>query len=261
MLIGKITFALKSIATFKNWPRYFLTYFGFCKAKEIEFKFRNGIKLQVPGGSIMDSIPLTEVWTYQIYNPNEFDLHKEDIVVDIGAHIGTFSVYAASKSPQGCVYSYEPVVENFDFLKRNIKLNNLTNVIPINKGVFRSRGQVKVYSSSSLATYSVYGKGKGTRYVKVIGLKDVFTDNSLKKIDFLKLDCEGAEYEILFNTPKEYIDKINKIVLEYHEGDPIKYSHHDLLNFLRNHNLKTKLLITGKGTNGLIYAQKGNKNV
>ena len=75
--------------------------------------------------------------------------------------------------------------------------------------------------------------------VKSISLKDIFIDNKLNKIDFLKIDCEGAEYKILFNTPKKVLKKIKKIALEYHQMDG--FSVEDLKEFLSNNGFKVIL--------------------
>lgn len=257
-LIGKISLSIKIIRTFKNWPFYFLTRFGSLKGKEIEYHLRNGVKLLVPGNPL-DWIPLTEVWIYEAYTPSGFRINEKDIVVVIGAHIGIFSIYAATKATQGKVYAYEPIPENFRLLKHNIELNNLDNVIPSNLGVFKSKGRKKIYLADSPATSSLFGQGEKAYLVKVVGLRDVFEDNGLKKINFLKIDCEGAEYDILFNTPKKYLDKIDKVALEYHEGEFTEYGWRDLETFFRNHGFQVRMKVTKVQNNssiGMLYAWK-----
>jgi len=258
MLISKILISIKIIRTFKNWPFYFLTHLGFLKGTKIEYHLRNGVKLLVPGDPL-DWIPMTEVWIYEAYTPSGFRINKKDIVVVVGAHIGVFSIYAATKATQGKVYAYEPIPENFRLLKSNIKLNNLNNIVPFSLGVFNRKGRKKIYLTDSPATSSLFGQGGKVYLVKVVGLKDVFEDNGLKKINFLKIDCEGAEYDILFNTPKKYLDKIDKIALEYHEGEFTKYGCRDLETFFRNHNFKVRVKITKAQNNssiGMLYAWK-----
>jgi len=73
---------------------------------------------------------------------------------------------------------------------------------------------------------------KRFRIVKCISLKELFIKKKLNNINLLKLDCEGAEYDILFNTPERYLNKIEKIILEFHDFDG--KSSNKLKNFLKN---------------------------
>lgn len=251
-----VLFSRKIIKTFKNWPFYFLTTFGFFKGKKIEYHLRSGVKFLVPVDP-HSKIPMVEVWIYKIYTPPGFSINKKDIVVDIGAHIGAFSVYAAIKATQGKIYAYEPVPENFKLLNHDIKLNNLNNIIPFNLAVSDSKGRKKIYFTDSSATASLFGRRRQRFHpVKSVGLEDVFGDNGLKKINFLKMDCEGSEYDILFNTPKKYLDKIDKVVLEYHEGEFTKYKGKDLENFFLNHNFKVTAKPEKNSPRGILYARK-----
>lgn len=255
-LINKVLLSIKVIRTFKNWPFYFLTHFGVLKGKEIEYHRRDGAKLLVPGDTF-GWIPMSEVWIYEAYTPAGFKIDKKDIVVDIGAYIGDFSIYAATKAIQGKVYAYEPVPANFRLLKHNMKLNNLDNLVPFNLGVFDGKGRKKIYLSDSPSASSLFGRGDSSFLVKTVGLKDVFEDNGLEKIDFLKIDCEGAEYDILLNTPQKYLDKIDKVALEYHEGEFTKHGCKDLETFFRGHNFQVtvkKIKEEENSSIGMLYA-------
>ena len=66
-----------------------------------------------------------EVFIEKIYTPPGFQINKNDIVVDIGANIGIFALYASQPSP---IYCYEPFGENVSFLKKNMKQNGKKNV-------------------------------------------------------------------------------------------------------------------------------------
>lgn len=241
-LISNILFSIKTIRTFKNWPFYFLTNFGFLKGKKIEYHLRSGVKFLVPVDP-HSNFPIAEVWVYKTYTPPGFSINKKDIVVNIGAHIGNFSIYAALLAKQGKVYAYEPVPENFRLLNHNIRLNNLNNIVPFNLIVSAgSRRRKRIYLTDSSGTSSVFGcQEQKYHSVKTIGLRDIFEDNNLKKINFLKIDCEGSEYDILFNTPKRYLSKIDRIAMEYHEGSYTKYKCQDLETFLRSHNFKVRV--------------------
>lgn len=69
--------------------------------------------------------------------------------------------------------------------------------------------------------HSLYSNEKNGKYleIKCISFKDIFDENKIERCDILKMDCEGAEFEIFYNTPGEYFKKIKEIRMEYHNID------------------------------------------
>jgi len=76
--------------------------------------------------------------------------------------------------------------------------------------------------------------------VDAFSLRDFVSDNNIEKIDFLKIDCEGAEFEIFLNLEKELLKKINRISAEIHEYDNIN-SINDLKEFFEKNKFKVKI--------------------
>ena len=101
----------------------------------------------------------------------------------------------------------------------------------------------------------MFSKSSKSITVDSISLQQIFDNNNIENCNFLKLDCEGTEYEILENLPTSYFDKIKKIVIEYHMAD----THPELLENLKkilinqNYSLKTKKLFSDIG---FLYASK-----
>lgn len=259
-ILAKVLFIKNVISTFVNWPLYFLAFSGFLNGRKFEFHIRGNygkvIKILVPVDSL-SRVPLQEVWVSKSYCFPGFEINRHDTVVDIGAHIGNFTVYAAEKAFEGKVLAYEPSVENFNLLRLNIQLNSLRNVTVFNLGMSDGAGEKELHISGNSVSPSLFQsfKGGGFSYrVKVIGIKEAFIANGLDLIDFLKIDAEGAEYEILFNVPKFFLDKIGKIVLEYHEGVFTKYGRCDLENFLRRNSFEISTRPLPASRTGIIYA-------
>ena len=150
------------------------------------------------------------------------------MVIDIGAHIGSFSVYAGRFAER--VISFEPDPANYKRLLRNIELNGCTNVVPVNKGVAGSSGSKILFENkSNSAGHSMLHKSDGLgKTVPCLDLKDIFESENISVCNLMKLDCEGAEFDILMNTPQNIIEKIKLISMEYHRG----YDLSKLLNFL-----------------------------
>lgn len=259
-LFGKLLLIIRVVRTFKNWPLYFLTYFSFFSSKKVKLKLRDGVDFYVKVDSLC-RVPLTEIWAYSSYDFPGVTIGEHDIVVDIGANIGAFSIYAAKKALLGRVYAYEPDRENFELLNQNIAMNKLANISVFNLGVSSCCGTRNLYqngNSVSLSLFHDFRDGNPHSLVKVVGIKEIFEENKLKKIDFLKIDAEGSEYEILFNIPNILLSRILKIVLEYHEGIFTEYNHEDIEKMLYKSGFWWTIQPQGSMGTGMIYAWRKN---
>lgn len=160
---------------------------------------------------------LRDIWDYKIYDSCNV-IRENFSIIDIGAHIGIFTVYAAKKSKKGMVYAYEPHPENFKLLKENIEINKIKNAKIFNYAVLENKGYSKLFLGKKSACHSMYLKGGNFVLVKTTSLKDIFNKNKINFCDLLKIDTEGAECEILSTTQKKYFEKIGIIILEYHNA-------------------------------------------
>ena len=129
---------------------------------------------------------------------------KSEIVFDIGANTGVYSLIAKTVNPDAKVFAFEPVSRVFAKLKENIMLNNF-DIIPIEKAVSNSDGTAIIYDTSSEHTYSVtVNKNLSSPETKVIETKIVtvtlntfIRQNHIKKVDLIKIDVETHEPEVL----------------------------------------------------------------
>jgi len=245
---------LNSRKIFKNWYIYPNVYYKIISDKFPIFETNTGLKIKIRKHST-DLMALTHVWLIGEYKSENFDIKDTDIIIDIGGHIGLFSLYASQFCKNGLIYSFEPVPENYNLLIDNIQSNDLNQIKSFNLAVSNSNSNVKLYLNDDEAGHSMFSKSSKTITVDSISLQQIFDDNNIKNCNFLKLDCEGTEYEILQNLPLSYFNKIEKIVIEYHMAD----SHPELLENLKkllisqNYSLKTKKLFSDIG---FLYALK-----
>ena len=202
---------IKSPFVYKNFPLFILSRFkngtGILKLRcGLNFKFRCKND---------DRSTISEIFILEIYN--KYTINETDIIVDAGANIGEFTLLAASQAKKGMVYAIEPNKEANELLLANIASNNLTNVKTFDVALDSKDGIRNFYISHGTNSNFFYKtRDDKNILVKTITLKHFIENNAIKKIDLLKMDIEGAEFDVLMNTSKEELRKIYKIILEFH---------------------------------------------
>ncbi len=215
----------------------------------------------IPGGSTLylrsrlgfDAATVSEVVYKRIYE-RFFSLKSGDTVIDAGAHIGSFTVMAAGEvGPSGRVVSLEPSNQNFEMLDRNVRSNHLTNVniLKLAAGSAEGTGELKLYNRLGGNSFYVRKVPQtGSEHVKITTLDSVFQQLKLARVDFVKIDVEGYELEVLTGASKILGDYHPKIVLETHDFGP---SVEDLTKYLNTFGYSVRTV--GYGTHqGLMYA-------
>jgi FkbM family methyltransferase len=150
------------------------------------------------------------------------DIPKGGVVVDIGANIGTFTLYAAMNGASK-VLSIEPNSRAFNVLQTNAQTNKLSGkVVPIRAAVTDHDGDtvfIPVSSSPYNAITSERGASDAVEAVETVTLKGLAAQYNLDRIDLLKVDCEGAEFTIIPSIPSDLLKRIRCIRLEYQDKD------------------------------------------
>jgi len=159
------------------------------------------------------------------YNLKAIPFEDGDIVIDVGAHIGSVSLALATLDKKLKIYSYEPLPENIDLLKKNAFMNGCGNIFPFLLAVSNKIGKSKVYYMAESTEGGIkhhfignaYDFPKGAFYeVDTVTLEKIFLDNKIEKCKLVKLDPEGEELNILEACPPEILKKIDYIVGEHH---------------------------------------------
>ena len=122
--LTKLKIFSKSTKLFKNWYVYPLVYFKLTKKEHVIFETKTGLKIKIRVNST-DLMALTHVWMIQEYSNNDFDIHDNDVVIDVGAHIGLFALFASQFCKQGKIFCFEPIKENYELLVENISSNKI----------------------------------------------------------------------------------------------------------------------------------------
>jgi len=186
---------------------------SYYKNNHFSFKFKNGIIVKSYYEMCGDlKTPAKGYLKY--YMPKE-----GDTIVDCGAYGGAFSLYAAKLvGDNGKVVAFEPDKENYKLLLRNIELNNLKNVIALNKGVW-SKNTILPFDNIHAGTSSFFSDGRKGSFIdtEVVTLDKELERIGIRKVDFIKMDVEGAEIEAIKGAEKILKNNnVNLAIASYH---------------------------------------------
>jgi FkbM family methyltransferase len=217
-----------------------LLYLGQQGRRHVVYRVNDSTRFKLRVNS-SDKLVLWEVWKLREYDRPGFPIGPADVVLDIGAHIGTFAVLAAKRARKGMVIACEPFKENYDLLLDNLRLNRVDNFTALNVAVGDRNGkrELKVPAfNGALGSFFQEGSERERFGVDSIMLDSLIEDQGLEEVDVLKIDVEGAEYPILFGTSRRTLRRIRRIILEYHDFEESEYHHKDLEKYLKHNGFK-----------------------
>jgi FkbM family methyltransferase len=230
--LRRIGYYLMSLGTLlrgvHNWP-VLITLLRKSHAP-VMLQLRDGTRYRVR--SLMDAWIVKETNLDGDYARFGTPLHDGWNILDIGAGLGDFTVYAARRAPRGRVVAYEPSPESVALLEENLELNRAGNVAVFQRAVAASRGTLNLDVSGGVAVqFRTTGAQTGASIaVPSVTLADALAELPGGTCDFLKMDCEGAEYDILFSAGDTVLPRVQRICLEYHDF-VTPYSHDDLVRY------------------------------
>jgi FkbM family methyltransferase len=152
------------------------------------------------------------------FSSANYEPGPRDTILDVGAHIGTFAMLAASKVPQGRVFAIEASRESFDLLCINRAMNGLSNIEVAHLALSDGAGVATLYldpagnwGNSITATMS-----RRSERVPTESLDGFMGARGIERIDFIKFNCEGAEFPVLMSASTETLARIKRMLVLYH---------------------------------------------
>jgi len=232
--IDKLTTLWKLVTGIKPWPQAVRAYLDHqTNHTERLFELRSS-GLRFKTRSHVDIRNIKETFLDRIYERLGAVIGSPWTIIDIGGGIGDFTVYAASRHPDTVTYTFEPNPSAYALLEANLQLNDLSNARLFHKAVEGRSQEPPSSAAPHTPNESIAASPcNGGKPVDSISLADAFDQIGLAHCNLLKVDCCGAEYEILFNTPEYILSRTERIVLQYHDRHGAA-SPRDLAHFLES---------------------------
>jgi FkbM family methyltransferase len=220
-----------------EWARISAAYLGLSRLQyPFVLRSRRGEQIRIE-----ELTDLKAFW--QIFLRRVYHVHSADrIIVDLGANIGLFTLYAARMAPQAKIFSFEPFPATFARLVATVRDHRLeSRVTCMNSAVAGSNGTRFMPDAevpSQRRSVASPASGTGGTEVAATTLEAIFDENHLPRVDLLKIDIEGSEYEVLLSAPPTLLARIGRVAMEYH-GDCAPYSKQQLFDHLRRAGFKS----------------------
>lgn len=221
------TSTLKQLFDITRWrPEFAVKHFPRVGITNISLPDDLVVKLESSGE---DFIPTQLFWRGWLgYEPEVTEVFyalakKSDVIMDVGAHIGFFSVLAAVVSPRSRVFAFEPLPRVYERLEKNVELNQVTNVHCLCAAAGQQEGTQEFYFPNELAPVSSSLRSdmllatlgdEIVRHVKVqvTTLDSIVQTHKLEKVDLIKLDTERTEHDVLAGS-KQILERFRPDVI------------------------------------------------
>lgn len=198
----------------------------------------NGLSLYLPSPDMLAAAEYVrdEIFIEQQYFRKGFEIQSTDAIMDIGANMGVFVLWAAPQAPQGRIIAVEPT-HIMECLQLNVRLNGLKNVSTIRAAAGTTDGEMEIvhYPGFNIVSHEAgfrrplfarlrfffrfpkYRIKPVRERSSCLSMGRILDEHSLDRVNFLKIDCEGGEYGILKGMSARDWARIDRIAMEFHE--------------------------------------------
>jgi FkbM family methyltransferase len=178
------------------------------------YRLRNGQSILVNDDA---RFTLNEIYLDRIYDVPGADISSCRSVLDIGANVGIFALYVASRAPEATIHCFEPQSSNFELLRRNLARAGI-RATGHQLAVSASSGAGYLSLRGSSVEYSLGTAGDQSEKVECVEWDDLFRLAGLDCFDFVKMDIEGAERDILAACSDKQLRRMRALSLEWHHS-------------------------------------------
>ena len=183
--------------------------------RELTVVSRRGTRIAVPLGPRAGALyPVLEVFAFSEY-AHDWQLEDEPCLVDVGAHVGSFTLWLAERYPRMHAVCFEPDPGAFAYLERNTAAIGATlhkRAVGASGGTGTLHRPIAGGAISSLGATALGDEVD----VEIVSFEEALAGSA--DVSLLKLDCEGCEYDVVLETPPALWQRVQRVVLEYHSA-------------------------------------------
>lgn len=160
---------------------------------------------------------------YEPYLKTQFSklIKHGDVILDVGANIGFHTMYFAELvGKQGKVFGFEPIPVNYHALQENLKLNKFSQIISVNKALGDINSSLNIHineNKTNPGAFNLFESGIKNTVIECVKGDDFLKKNSITKVNFIKIDVEGYELEVLKGMMESIKSMKPTIIFEYDE--------------------------------------------
>jgi FkbM family methyltransferase len=200
----------------RDWLKYiFLRWGGTSGEQPLAFRLRNGQKIRIYRDG---RFVLNEIYLDRVYDVPGVNIEQCSSVLDLGANVGVFAHFVASIAPRANVYCFEPAEKNYDILVRNVGENRLSNTQTYKLAISGAKGMTRLMTGGISVGYSIRSGSGPSELVSTVDMTEVFAMTRAERFDFVKMDVEGAELEILTSCTDQQLRRMSAISMEWHHS-------------------------------------------
>lgn len=209
---NRLHYALAAPLVYKNWWEM---YVAKLRDRPTLLRLRDGSKYVVRPRSTDLGVINELAFRADYFRGGHVTIRHDSTVIDVGANIGDFAIYVGRRVPAGRVIAIEPIAANCERLRAHVRLNGLSNVTVLELALGGREGRADIHQAG-VASSAVWGEGE-TQDVRLTTLQVVLDEQRVESVDLLKLDCEGAEWDLL-PAAEPVMPRVRQICMEYHNG-------------------------------------------
>ena len=229
---------LRCAAETPQWAGISAAYLGFSHP-HYPFLLQLRHEKSIPIEELTDLKAFWQIYLRRVYRVDGKDRH----IIDLGANVGIFTLYAARCAQHSKILAVEPFPSTFRRLVANVRDHGLESRVTCLNAAVTSTNGVRVMPDapvpsqrrtllSTISTSALDSVSSGTQ-VAGKTLKVILDENQIQQVDLLKVDIESSEYEVFFSTSQHVLARIHRIAMEYH-GDCAPHSKEQLFDHLRS---------------------------
>lgn len=163
----------------------------------------------------------------------EYRPREGDTILDVGAHIGTFSLLGATKAPNIRVHAIEASRDTFNLLRINVALNHSGGITAHQIALADRKGTIDLFHATGNWGHSVVKEmSSSSETVPCNTMTDFLAENRIERVAFIKFNVEGAEFPILLGTSVDILRKFDTMLVLYHCDLWEKNTERDLMEHL-----------------------------